>query len=172
TERFHGNRTTVMDLHGATVIPGLVDAHVHIAELGARLERVDLLGVTTEEEAVTRVARRSDSVPKGSWIVGWGWDEGAWANRYPERTLLSARVPNHPVMLRSLHGFAAWTNSAGLERAGITGATIAPPGGEIRKDARGEPTGLLLNSAVRLLERAIPAPTPEELEARVLHGLE
>jgi predicted amidohydrolase YtcJ len=171
-ERFRGDRTTVMDLTGATVLPGLVDAHVHIAELGARLERVDLLGVTTEEEAVGRVTRRADSVPKGTWIIGWGWDEGAWANRYPDRSLLSTRVPDHPVMLRGLHGFAAWTNSAGLEQAGITRETLAPPAGEIRKDARGEPTGLLLNSAVRLLEHAIPPPTSEEMEARVLHGLE
>src|SRR5437867_12479772 len=94
-----GPRTQMLDLRGATVLPGLVDAHVHIAELGASLERVNLVGVKTEAEAVDRVEARARQAPKGQWIVGWGWDEGGWADHYPDMTLLSARVPDEPGVL-------------------------------------------------------------------------
>ena len=165
--RYRGTGTEVIDLHGATAIPGLVDAHVHILELGRKLERVDLVGVQTEQEAVDRVAAWAAKVPPGSWVVGYGWDDGAWANRYPDMTLLSARVPDRPVYLRGLHGYAVWGNRLAFERAGITAATPSPPGGEVRKDRAGRPTGVLLNSAVGLLERAIPAETPGQLEEKV-----
>jgi predicted amidohydrolase YtcJ len=163
-------RTITAPASGA-ILPGLVDAHVHAFELGASLERVNLVGVKTEAEAVDRVAARARTVPRGEWIVGWGWDEGAWANRYPDLRLLSQRVPDHPVYLRGLHSFAAWGNQLALQRAGITASMEAPAGGEIRKDAKGEPTGILMNNAARLLENAVPAPTPAQLQARVLAGL-
>ena len=166
-----GPRTQVIDVGGATVVPGLVDAHVHLAELGASLERVNLVGVKTEAEAVDRVESRARQVPKGQWIVGWGWDEGAWANQYPDMTLLSTRVPDHPVLLRGLHSFAVWGNRLAFARAAITRDTPSPEGGEIRKDASGQPTGILLNNASRLLTTAIPAATPAELEKRVSAGL-
>ena len=82
-ERYQGHRTRVIDLDGATVVPGLIDSHVHLANLGASLERVNLVGVETEADAVERVVERAATVPKGEWIVGWGWDEGAWTNRLP-----------------------------------------------------------------------------------------
>jgi hypothetical protein len=170
--RFQGPATTVRDLEGATVLPGLIDTHVHLAELGATLDRVDLVGVATEAEAVDRVAERAKTVPAGEWIVGWGWDEGAWADRYPDMRLLSERVPSHPVVLRGLHTFAVWGNRAAFERAGITPATRAPAGGEIRKDAAGRPTGILTNNAGALLMDAVPAPTPDQLAARIVHALE
>jgi predicted amidohydrolase YtcJ len=163
-------RTITAPASGA-ILPGMVDAHVHAFELGASLERVNLVGVKTEAEAVDRVVARAQTVPRGEWIVGWGWDEGAWANRYPDMRLLSQRVPDHPVYLRGLHSFAAWGNRLALERAGITASTAAPAGGEIRKDAKGQPTGILMNNAARLLERAVPAPTPAQLKARALSGL-
>lgn len=170
-ESYRPGAREVVDLGGATLLPGLIDSHVHIAELGASLERVNLVGVRSEAEAIERVAERARTTPKGEWIVGWGWDEGAWANRYPDMTALSRRVPDHPVMLRGLHGFAVWGNRLAFERAGITRATVAPPGGEIRKDAHGNPTGILLNAARVLLERAVPEPSPERLQAQVLDGL-
>jgi predicted amidohydrolase YtcJ len=168
---YQGPQTQVVDLRGATVVPGLIDSHVHIAELGASLERVNLVGATSAGAAIDRVAERATTVPKGNWIVGWGWDEGAWANHYPDMTELSARVPDHPVVLRGLHSYAVWGNRLAFERAGITRATPAPSGGEIRKDARGDPTGILINNAGALLTRAIPAPTPAQLEAQVRKAL-
>lgn len=168
---FQGTQTRVVDLAGATVIPGLVDSHTHVFGLGAGIERVNLVGVETEEEAVAIVAERAKSVPEGEWIIGRGWDEGAWANRYPDKALLSQAVPDHPVFLGSLHGFAGWANQAALDLANITSETEVPVGGEIRLGADGEPNGLFLNRAVPVIRDAVPPPTHEQLIDHVLAGL-
>ena len=170
-EAYRGAATEVLDLNGATVLPGMVDSHTHVVELGALLARVNLIDVATEEEAVALVAERAAGLPEGTWIIGAGWDEGAWADRYPDMELISERVPNHPVYMRGLHGFAGWGNRLAFELAGITADTEAPTGGEIRRDFRGAPTGLLLNRAVPLLDDAIPAPTHEQLQEQILDGL-
>jgi hypothetical protein len=154
------------------VIPGLVDSHTHVAGLGEARSQVDLVGVATEAEAVARVARFAQHVPKGQWILGRGWDEGAWASRYPDMKLLSERVPDHPVLLTGLHGFAVWGNRLAFQRAGIGPATPAPEGGEIVRDAAGAPTGILLNSATTLLGAAVPEPSDHEFRGYVLAGLQ
>ncbi len=166
-----GDRTVVMDLGGATVLPGLADSHTHIFELGAKLFRVDLYDVADEAEAVELVAARARMTPPGEWIIGQGWDEGAWADRYPDKGLLSAAVPDHPVVLKSLHGFAVWTNQKALDLAGIDADTPVPSGGEIRVGEDGQPNGLFLNRATRLLDDAIPEPGDEQLAREVLKGL-
>ena len=166
-----GKRTRVIDLNGATVIPGLVDSHTHFIELGAKLVSVDLTHVTTEAQAVALVTERARSVPKGEWIFGAGWDEGAWANRYPDKQQLSAAVPDHPVVLRSLHGFAIWTNQAALDAGKITKASPVPVGGEMRLGTDGQPNGLFLNRAAAMVEAAVP-PEPQAVVARhALKGL-
>ena len=170
--QFEGEATRIVDLAGATVIPGLVDSHTHVFGLGALLDQVNLVGVATEEEAVQMIVERAKSVPKGEWIVGRGWDEGAWANRYPDKALLTAKVPDHPVFMDSLHGFAGWGNQMALDEAGITAESPVPVGGEMRLDADGEPTGLFLNQAVQMLGSAVPEPSPETLAKQVLLGLE
>ncbi|HUH64431.1 MAG TPA: amidohydrolase family protein [Terracidiphilus sp.] len=170
--RHRGPATRVIDARGATVIPGLVDSHVHIVELGRALERVNLVGVPSEAEAVERVAERAAHTPKGEWIVGYGWDDGAWADHYPDMDLLSRKVPDHPVYLRGLHGYAVWGNRPAFEKAGISASTKSPDGGEIRKGRDGKPTGILLNRAVSLLESAVPPATPEQLDARILAALQ
>jgi len=171
-ERFRGAATRSIDVDGAAVLPGLVDSHVHIRELGEAESQLDLTGVQTEEEAVERTVAYAARIPKGEWVLGRGWDEGAWAGRYPTWQRLSERVPDHPVMLDSLHGFAVWGNRLAFDRAGITRATPPPAGGEILRDARGEPTGVLLNRAVELLESKIPPPTAEQLRTIVHSGLQ
>lgn len=170
-ETRRGASTTLVDLGGATLVPGLVDSHSHILELGQKLDAVDLVGVADEAEAIARVAKAAAAVPKGQWINGRGWDEGAWANRYPDWRKLSAAVPDHPVVLYSLHGFGIWVNRAALDALKITRATKAPVGGEIRKDAAGEPTGVFLNRATTLVANAVPAPTPAQIEHLLLAGL-
>jgi hypothetical protein len=171
-QAYRGPKTRVLDLAGATVLPGLVDSHTHVAGLGERASQVDLTAVRTEEEAVALVAARARSVPKGEWIVGRGWDEGAWADRYPTLKRISEAVPDHPVYMASLHGFAGWGNRLALERAGIDRSTPSPDGGEILKDAEGHPTGILLNRAVPLLASAAPPPSAERFKSYVLAGLE
>ena len=170
--RLRGDATRVVDLAGATVVPGLVDSHTHVFDLGAKLDAVDLTDIATEEEAVALVAERARSVPEGEWILGAGWDEGAWANRYPDKVLLSEAVPNHPVFLDSLHGFAAWANQAALDAGGITADSEVPVGGDMRLGEDGEPNGLFLNRATTMLDAIVPPAPRETLIRQVLIGLE
>ena len=169
--KYQAESTRLVDLAGATVLPGLVDSHTHVFELGAALERIDLIDIATEEEAIALVVERAKTVPKGEWIVGRGWDEGAWANRYPDKTLLTQAVPEHPVFLDSLHSFGGWANQMALDVAGITAQTEVPVGGEMRLGSDGQPNGLFLNNGVNLLRDAIPAPSREGYTNRLLAGL-
>jgi hypothetical protein len=171
-ERHRGAATRVIDLGGATVVPGLVDSHAHIQELGRMMVQVNLVGVETEEEAIERVVQHAGDAAPGEWIVGWGWDEGAWADRYPTAAALSAAFPDNPVVLRSLHGFAVWGNEMALARTGIDRDTIEPEGGRILRDDQGHPSGILIDRATVLLTSAIPATTDEQMKAFVLAGLE
>jgi predicted amidohydrolase YtcJ len=171
-EAFRGPETEVLDLNRATVIPGLIESHVHLVQLGAFLSQIDLVDVGTEEEAVRLAEAVAAATPPGSWILGSGWDEGAWANRYPTMELLSERVPNHPVYLRGLHGFAGWGNRMAFELAGISANTPDPTGGRLVRDSDGNPSGVLLNQATLLLEEHIPTPSVEETMGHVLAGLE
>ena len=166
-----GEGSRVVDLAGATVLPGLIDSHTHVFELGALLGRVNLIDIATESEAVQRVVERAKSVPKGEWIIGAGWDEGAWANRYPDKSLLSEAVPDHPVFMRSLHGFAGWANQMALDELGITAQTEIPVGGEMRLGNDGNPSGLFLNRAIELLDDGVPPPSHEALTSNLLKGL-
>ena len=170
-EAFVGASTRVVDLDGETILPGLVDSHTHVAELGRNLERIDLVGVDSEEEAIRLVTDRAASTPEGEWILAAGWDEGAWADRYPTWDALNSAVPNHPVWLRGLHGFAGWGNRLAFEASGITNATSAPTGGEVGRDASGALNGLLLNRAVTLIDDAIPEPGEAAAERALLAGL-
>ncbi len=171
-QAYRGADTRVMELGGATVIPGLIESHVHLVQLGAFLSQIDLVDVATEEEAVRLAQEKAATLPTGTWILGSGWDEGAWANRYPTLGLLSERVPDHPVYFRGLHGFAGWGNRLAFQRAGITAATPDPEGGRVVRDQAGNPTGVLLNRAILLLEDSVPAATVEETMDHVLAGLQ
>lgn len=178
-----GPSTKVFDLNGASVFPGLIDSHVHIAELGQVLSRINLIGAETPQAAlnILRAAAVSnpsstsidavDSAPIRSWVLGQGWDEGAWANNYPTRQMLDEIYPDQPVVLKSLHGFAVWLNSAALAAAGIDANTAAPSGGEILKDEHGAPTGILLNRATTLIDGVVPEPNAAELQAQIVLGL-
>lgn len=149
-----------VDLHGATVMPGIIDAHTHMFELGKSLMRLNLKDVATEEEAVARVRQQVASAAPGEWILGWGWDEGKWASHYPNNEALSRVSPENPVYLTGLHSFAAWANKKALAIAGITAATQDPDNGKILHDEKTlEPTGILLNRAQDLVESHVPPMT-------------
>ena len=150
----------IMDLHGATVLPGLVDAHTHLINLGESLVRLNLKGILTEKEIVERVKQRANSAAPGEWIVGWGWDEGKWASNYPTDQALSTATPNNPVFLVGLHTFAAWANRRALELAGVNKDTKDPENGRILRDEKTTaPTGILLNHAQELVSKHIPPMT-------------
>ena len=169
--KYQAESTRMADLAGATVIPGLVDSHTHLFDLGAVLNRINLTDVATEDDAVALVAEHAETVPKGEWIVGQGWDEGAWANRYPDKVLLTAAVPDHPVFLDSLHSFGGWANQMALDVAGITSESEVPVGGEMRLGADGQPNGLFLNNGVNMLRDAVPPPSREAYTDQLLAGL-
>ncbi|MDX1405294.1 MAG: amidohydrolase [Woeseiaceae bacterium] len=170
--RLGSESSRVIDLAGATVLPGLVDSHTHVFNLGAQLTQVNLIDVPTEEEAIARVVERAATTPPGEWIVGRGWDEGAWADRYPDKQLLTQAVPDHPVLLQGLHSFVVWTNQMALDELGITAATEMPVGGEMRLGDDGQPIGLFFNRAADFVKNMVPQPSQEALENQVLTGLE
>ena len=164
---FHSVKNTI-DLRGATVMPGIIDAHTHLLELGKSLRRLNLKDVATEEEAVARVRERAASARPGDWILGWGWDEGKWAARYPDNDALSRAAPENPVYLVGLHGFAAWANKKALLIAGVSGATKDPENGRIFRDEKTmEPTGILLNRAQELVESHVPPMSLEQAKKAI-----
>ncbi len=171
-EAFRGDNTTVIDAQNGVVLPGLIESHTHVEGIGRNAEQINLREAKNEEEAVALIAEHAQNVPKGEWIIGAGWDEGAWASNYPDLKLLSEKTPNHPVVMTSLHGFALWCNKLALEKAGIDRNSKAPVGGEIVRDAAGNPTGLFMNRATSLVSGAVPAPTIEQLKRWVQIGLE
>jgi len=159
-KRRYSGAAHTLDLQGATVLPGIIDAHTHLIDLGQSLVRLNLKDLATEKEIVDRVRQRAASTAPGEWILGWGWDEGKWASNYPTNQALSAATPNHPVFLVGLHTFAAWANQRALELAGITKETKDPENGKIVRDEKtGEPTGILLNHAQDLVAKHIPPMT-------------
>jgi len=162
-KRLYPDPARTLDLYGATVLPGITDAHTHLINLGESLVRLNLKDIPTEKGIVERVKQRVASTAPGEWILGWGWDEGQWASHYPTHQALSAATPNHPVFLVGLHTFAAWANQRALEIAGITKDTKDPENGKIVRDERtGEPTGILLNRAQDLVAKHIPPMTLTE----------
>ena len=166
--RLYPGATRVLDLHGATVLPGIIDSHTHLVELGKSLLQLNLKDVPSDKEAVERVKRRVATAKPGEWILGWGWDEGKWAAHYPDNRALSAVSPNNPVYLVGLHTFAAWANKRALALAGISKNTADPENGKILRDPQtGEPTGILLNRAQKLVESHIPPMTLPQVEQAI-----
>jgi predicted amidohydrolase YtcJ len=164
----------VLDLDGATVVPGLVDAHAHLLNLGASLERVGLVGTRSAAEVAERVRARAQSVPHDSWILGRGWDQNDWTGAertFPERHVLDAAAPNHPVLLTRIDGHAVWANSRALALAGLSATTPDPEGGEIVRGADGAPLGVLVDRATDLVEAAVPPPSSADLRRRLLAAM-
>jgi predicted amidohydrolase YtcJ len=161
--------TRALDLHGATVLPGMIDAHGHMLSLGQSLLKLNLKDAPTQQEVLARVKQKIAGTPQNEWIQGWGWDEGKWASHYPNNEALSSISPNNPVYLVGLHGFAAWANKRALQLAGITKLTKDPENGKILRDeTSGEPTGILLNRAQELVARIIPPMTLDQAKSAML----
>ena len=167
-----GAQTRVLDLGGRTVIPGMVDAHGHVSGLGDALAIVDLVGSTSVEDVVARVVAKSGGTSAGQWVAGRGWDQNRWGDtRFPSHEKLSAAVPNNPVILTRIDGHAVFANRKAMELAGITSATKDPEGGQIIRDASGNPTGVFVDNAMALVRRVVPPPTREEVKRAVMAAI-
>jgi len=171
-EVYAGQQTERLDLDGKTVIPGMVDAHVHLSGLGVALRNVDLVGTRSYEEVIARVVERARTTPEGEWIRGRGWDQNDWAvTEFPTHEALSRAVPNHPVYVTRVDGHASLVNAHALEIAGITAATEDPAGGRIIRDGSGEPTGVLIDRAEELVESIIPERSDQEMREAILAAI-
>ena len=167
-----GPRTRMLDLGDRTVIPGIVDAHLHLLGVGNALRFVDLTGAASYDEVIRRVAARAREARPGEWIRGRGWDQNRWPGRQlPGEAPLSRAVPDHPVLLTRVDGHAVLGNARALELAGVTAATPDPPGGRIVRGAGGAPTGVFVDNAEALLTRAVPPPSSAETRAAILAAL-
>jgi predicted amidohydrolase YtcJ len=163
--RLVGRDIPQFDLPAALVTPGLVDGHTHLGLWALNRRRVQLAGSRTLEDAVVRVAA---GVPIQGWVMGQGWDANRWSSP-PDRHALD-RVQSLPVYLDSLDVHAAWLNTAALQLAGITRATLDPSGGRIVRDGNGEPTGVLLERAIELVTPFLPQASDELLDIALLEA--
>ncbi|QRN96304.1 amidohydrolase [Archangium violaceum] len=167
-----GGDARVVDLGDATVVPGLTDAHGHLSGLGRSLAGVRLEGTTSREEILSRVAAAPTTAWLGDWLIGQGWDQNDWPEKsFPGRAELDAKLPKTPVALERIDGHALWVNGEALRRAKITKDTPDPAGGRILRGPDGEPTGILVDNAMGLVDAVLPPPTDEQLEAQLAAAL-
>jgi hypothetical protein len=180
-DRFVGSSTQVIDLGGQLAIPGFIEGHGHFTGVGEGKMNLELMGTRSWNEIVQMVAQAVEKAKPGQWIIGRGWHQEKWSSTpqpnvegFPTHDSLDKIAPNNPVILTHASGHASFANQKALELSGITAATPNPEGGEILKDKAGNPTGLLRETASRLVKRGAgePTPTAEEAEARARRALE
>lgn len=163
-----GPGAEVIDLKGATLIPGFIDSHCHLYGLGTALAQIDLVGTATVDEALERIAAADAAALGDDWLLGRGWDQNDWpVQEYPNRGQLDGVTGDRPALLRRIDGHAAWANSAALLAAGITAETPNPEGGSILRGADGEPTGVLIDNAVDLVSAVAPPASAQEKRRRI-----
>lgn len=170
-QKYIGENTKVINAEGAIVVPGLIESHGHLQELGEKKESLNLQELN-KDEIIELVINRSKEIPKGEWIIASGWDEAIFANDYPDMNLLSQKTPNHPIVLVGLRGFGVMGNQLAFEKAEITSKTQAKDGGEILKDKKGNLRYVLLNSAKKLLLDKIPQKSLQQQTRTMNYGFQ
>ena len=155
-----------VDGGGRTLLPGLIDAHGHVMGLGFLNTQMDLSGTKSLGDALAAVKSYSTQHARTAWIRGRGWNQAIWKlGRFPTARELDSASGSRPAWLERVDGHAGWANSAALKAAGIDHATKDPPGGRIERDAHGEPTGVLVDGAMELIDKIVPAPNAAESAA-------
>jgi predicted amidohydrolase YtcJ len=155
------NRT--IDEQGRTLLPGMIDGHGHVIELGLDALRLDVTGTRSVAELQQRLRDYASAHPGNGWILGAGWNQELWTEkRFPTAADLDAIVSDRPVSLERVDGHALVANSAAMKLAGVTAATADPSGGRIERDSRGNPAGTFVDAAKGLIGKAIPASTPAD----------
>ncbi len=161
--KLRGPGTQVVDLGGRFVMPGFNDAHVHLDNGGFEKLNVNLVGAASLKEMQSRITARVASAAEGEWIVGRGWDHTLWPEqKLPTRYDLDQVTGKHPAIFTRVDGHIAVANSAALAAAGIAARTPDPPGGKIDRDEKGQPTGILRESAKDLVTSKVPRPSPSQ----------
>lgn len=167
-----GHEARVVDLGEATVVPGLTDGHGHLEGLGRALSAVGLVGTRSKQEALEKLKAATRAAYQGDWLIGQGWDQNDWPEKaFPTRAELDAGWPTTPMALSRIDGHALWVNGEALRRARITKDTKDPQGGRIVRGPDGEPTGILVDNAMGLVESVMPPPTDEQFEAQLTAAL-
>lgn len=159
------------DLQGRLVVPGFIDNHTHFVSSVLAMDGIDLRTAASREDFSARVAERAKQHP-GQWILMGNWDHQLWGGTLPDRSWVDEAAQDAPVFVVRLDGHMGLANTAALKLAGITRDTPDPDGGEIIRDAQGEPTGMLKDTAMTLVMQHVPAPEWEQLEPAMTRGFQ
>lgn len=152
-----------LDGQGRVMLPGMIDAHVHVMDIGFAALTLDLSDTTSLADALAKVRAFADANPGRPWILGRGWNQEKWGlGRFPTAAELDAVVADRPVWLERADNHANWANTRAIEAAGISARTPDPDGGRIIRDATGKPSGVFVDNAVALVGKVVPAPRPAE----------
>jgi predicted amidohydrolase YtcJ len=167
-----GPSTRVLDAGGQTIIPGMVDSHAHLFGLGEFLRSIDLTDTRSYDAIVSRVAAHVKDAPANRWVIGRGWDQNKWGDtRFPTHDALSRITPNNPVVLERVDGHAILANAAAMRAAGVTASTKDPAGGRIERAANGEPTGVFVDNAMALVNKAVPPMSHDDMRSATLAAI-
>jgi predicted amidohydrolase YtcJ len=148
-----------LDGEGQVLIPGMIDAHVHVMDIGFAALTLDLSDTTSLEDALAKIKAFAEANPGRPWILGRGWNQEKWGlGRFPTAAELDAIVPDRPVWLERADNHANWANTLAITTAGVTAKTPDPAGGRIIRDAKGNPSGVFIDNAIALVGKAVPAP--------------
>ena len=167
-------RAKRLELAGATVVPGLIDAHGHVSGLGLTKLRVDLADTVDKPDVIRRLQAFARNLPDGAWLLGRGWDQNDWPDtRFPTAADLDAAFPDRPVWLVRVDGHAGWGNTAAMKAATRDlGGGWQPDGGQVIRDASGRPTGVFIDSAMALIADAVPAMDEATAEQALVLGMQ
>ncbi|MBW7887756.1 MAG: amidohydrolase [Bacteroidetes bacterium] len=162
----------VIDANGKTIIPGMIDSHAHVFEIGTNSAELNLVGTTSSEESAALVAERVKRAAPGEWIRGHGWDQNDWDNTgrnvpFPTAAILDNVAPNNPVVLERIDGHALWVNSQAMKFADILNDKKERKieGGKIYRDQAGNPTGIFIDNAERIIYSVVPDYSDAEMKA-------
>ncbi|MEE4155543.1 MAG: amidohydrolase [Erythrobacter sp.] len=162
-----------VDGEGRVMLPGMIDAHVHVMGIGVGALTLDLSGTASLEEALAKIAEFARDNPGRPWILGRGWNQEKWGlGRFPTAAELDSAIADRPVWLQRIDGHASWANSLAIEQAGVTAQTPVPSGGEMIRDASGAPSGVFVDRAEELVGAIVPAPRPEDRDAALAKAQE
>lgn len=152
-----------LDGEGRVMLPGMIDGHVHVMDMGFAALTLDLSATTSLEDALATIKAFAEANPGRPWIIGRGWNQEKWGlGRFPTAAELDAAVSDRPVWLERADNHANWANTLAITAAGITAKTSDPDGGKIIRDTKGNPAGVFVDKAVQLVAKVVPPPRPED----------